>query len=150
MTKAELKKKETQEKLSFFAKAYGVVLSSIAEQTEDVRSKVEIRIIQQNFNRYIRFHRYGQDMAIKIFRDGKVVLELKEALHSDHEEQLFDYSVEAEDQAAFLDRLKDMLSWLIRVYLGMDVLDYHSYMDYVSATDNAEAAYRKMHEEYGR
>ena len=150
MTKAEQKKIETQKRLDFLTKTYAVALSCVAEQTADIRSKVEFRVTQYNYNRYIRFHVYGKDMAILVYKDGKVALELKEAFHSDYVEQLFDYEEEAENQETFFSKLKEMLSWLIRVFLNMDVLDFHSYMDYISWKQNAELAYQTMREEYGK
>ena len=150
MTKAEQKKQETQARLDFLAETYGVVLSCVAKQTADIRSKVEFRVTQYNYNRYVRFHVYGKDMAILIHRDGKVALELKEFAHSDYVEQLFDFAEEAENKADFHKKLKKMLPWLIRVFLNCDVLDFHSYMDYVSSHQNAETAYRTMRTEYGK
>ena len=84
----EKKKTATEIRNEFIAKTYGIVLNCIAEQTNQLRSKVEIRMTLTNYNRYIRFHKYGADMAVLIYRDGKVALELSEALHSKHEEQL--------------------------------------------------------------
>lgn len=150
MTKTEQKKQETQARLDFLAETYGVVLSCVAKQTADIRSKVEFRVTQYNYNRYVRFHVYGKDMAILIYRDGKVALELKEFAHSDYTELLFDFAEEAENKAAFHKKLKKMLSWLIRVFLNCDVLDFHSYMDYVSQHQNAETAYQTMRTEYGK
>ncbi len=150
MTKAEQKKQETKARLDFLAETYGVVLSCIAKQTADIRSKVEFRVTQYNYNRYVRFHVYGKDMAILIYRDGKVALELKEFAHSDYVEQLFDFAEEAENKAEFHRKLKKMLSWLIRVFLNCDVLDFHSFMDYISQHQDAETAYRTMRAEYGK
>ena len=150
MTKTEQKKQETQARLDFLAETYGVVLSCVAKQTADIRSKVEFRVTQYNYNRYVRFHVYGKDMAILIYRDGKVALELKEFAHSDYTELLFDFAEEAENKVAFHKKLKKMLSWLIRVFLNCDVLDFHSFMDYVSQHQNAETAYQTMRAEYGK
>jgi hypothetical protein len=150
LTKAEQKKLDTQARMDFLTNAYAAVLSCIAANSADIRSKIEFRVTQVNFNRYVRFHVYGKDMAILIYRDGKVALELKEFAHADYAEQLFDYAEETENQTAFLEELKEMLSWLIRVFFNRDVLDFHAYMDYISCHQDAETAYRMMHDDYGK
>lgn len=150
MTKAEQKKIETQKRLDFLTKTYAAALSCVAEHTADIRSKVEFRVTQYNYNRYIRFHVYGKDLAILVYKDGKVVLELKEIFHSDYTEQLFDYAEEADNQEAFFEKLREMMSWLIRVFLNKDVLDFHAYMDYIGWHKNAELAYQKMRADYGK
>ena len=150
MTKAEQKKIETQKRLDFLAKTYAAALSCVAENTADIRSKVEFRVTQYNYNRYIRFHAYGKDLAILIYKDGKVVLELKEISHNDYVEQLFDYAEEAANQEVFLEKLKEKFSWLIRIFIGKEVLNFHNYMDYISWHKNAELAYQKMRADYGK
>lgn len=150
MAKAEKKKSETQTRLDFIAKTYATVLSCVAEQTADVRTKVEFRVTHYNYNRYLHFHVYGRDMAILIYRDGKVALELKEFAHNDYTEQLFDYAEEAENQETFFERLREMCSWLIRLFMDKSFYDFHTYMDYVSENKNAEIAYQTMRAEFGR
>lgn len=148
MTKAELKKMETEKKHAFIARAYATVLSCIPEQTVMLRKNVQIRLTHQSYNRYIRFHNYGMDMNIQIFGDGNVVIELSEALHNKHKEQLFEYVTENEQQEVFLENLKTLLSSLISVFTDQAVLDFHSYMDYVEEEKNAANAYQRMMDEY--
>lgn len=149
MTKAEIKKMETAKKHDFIMRVYEAVLVSIPALTRDSRTKVQIRMTHANYNRYVRFHIYGQDMAILIYGDGNVAIELKEVFHSAHTEQLFEYDTEIEKQETFIEKFKELLSCLIKVFMGMDILDFHSYMDYVSVEKNASVAYQKMQMEYG-
>jgi len=144
----EKKKTATEIRNEFIAKTYGIALDCIAEQTTQLRSKVEIRMTLSNYNRYIRFHKYGADMAILIYRDGKVALELSEALHSKHEEQLFDYATDADRQEVFFAELESMLSGLIKVYLGEEVTDFHTFMDYVCDDISAYDSYKQMMHEW--
>ena len=96
MTKAELKKLETEQKHEFIARVYATVLPCIPEQTIMLRKHLQIRLTHQGYNRYVRFHSYGMDMNIQIFGDGNVGIELNEALHNEHTEQLFEYASEKE------------------------------------------------------
>lgn len=148
MTKAEQNKLEKAKKYEFIAKTYAVILSSIPVQATGVRKSAQIRLTHKNFNRYIRFHAYGMDINFLIYGDGNVAVELTEALHSKHTEQLFEYSPEIEEQAAFLAKLAEMMPWVIDLYLDQSVMDFHSYMDYVGYSENMTAAYQTMMDEY--
>lgn len=149
MTKAEMKKMVTEQKYDFITKVYEVILGCIPVETRAYRKKIEVRIVHQNYNRYIRFHSYGQDLAFRLYGDGNVDIELREALHSTHTEVLFEYDGEAERQNAFLAELKELAPSLIKVFIGRSVHDFHSYMDYVSENVTAMAAYNQMMQEYG-
>lgn len=148
MTKAEQQKLEKAKKHDFIAKTYAVILSSIPVQAKGVRKSVQIRLTHQNYNRYIRFHNYGMDINFLIYGDGNVAVELTEALHSKHAEQLFEYSPEEKEQKAFWAKLAEMLPWLLNLYLDQDVMDFHSYMDYVGNSESMTTAYQTMMDEY--
>ena len=132
MTKAEIKKMETERKYDFISNVYNTILQSIPLETRGHRKKFEVRIVHQNYNRYVRFHSYGQDMAFQIFGDGNIAIEMKEACHSNHVEQLFEYDTDIEKQNAFIKELSEMARCLIRVFIGSDFESFHTYMDYVS------------------
>lgn len=148
MTKAELKKLETEKKYDFITRVYETVLNCIPAETRGYRKKVQVNIMHQNYSRYIRFHAYGADLKFQIYGDGNVAIELKEAFHSDHVEQIFEYSEDANVQEAFLAELSKLASGLIRVFIDRDVPDFHTYMDYVSAENSILAAYRNMKAEW--
>lgn len=148
MTKAEQKKIETAKKRDFIEKTYAVILSSIPEQTKEIRKSVQIRIIHKNANRYIRFHNYSRDINFLLYGDGNVVIELSAFCHDKYTEQLFEYLPEAETQEMLWKKLKEILSWLIKVFLDSDVMDFHAYMDYVSYSKNMVVAYQTMIAEY--
>lgn len=64
--KNEKKKTTTKMRNEFIARTYAIVLECIGEQTNAVPSKVEIRLTLTNNNRYVRLHKYGEDMALLI------------------------------------------------------------------------------------
>ena len=119
-------------------------MECIGEQTNAVPSKVEIRLTLTNNNRYVRLHKYGEDMALLIYRDGKVALELSEVCHDKHKEQIFDYATDADRADIFFAELEDMLPCVMKVYLEKDVLDFHSFMDYVRDDAPAFDSYKQM------
>lgn len=148
MTKAEIKNREKERKYDFIARVYETVLKCIPAETRTHCGKVQVRITHQNCSRYIRFSAYGRNLAFLIYGDGNVAVELKEAFHSDHAEQLFVYDTDTKAQETFIRELAETASCLIRVFIEKDVLDFHSYMDYVSEENNISMAYRKMQDEY--
>lgn len=148
MTKAEMKKMETEKKYDFVTKVYETVLKSIPVTTRAYRKKVQVRITHQNYSRYVRFHAYGQDLAFQIYGDGNIAIEMKEALHSDHVEQIFEYNPDETVQDKFIEELAEMVPCLIKVFVDKDVMDFHSYMDYVSGVNSAFSAYELMQKEY--
>lgn len=148
MTKAEIKNREKERKQDFTARVYETVLKCIPAETRAHRGKVQVRITHQNYSRYIRFSAYGRSLAFLIYGDGNVAIELKEACHSDHAEQLFVYDADTKAQDTFIRELAETTSCLIRVFIENDVLDFHSYMDYVSEENSISMAYRKMRDEY--
>lgn len=148
MTKAEIKKMETEKKYDFITRVYDTVLRCIPTETRGYRKKIEVRIVHQNFNRYVRFHAYGKDLAFQIYGDGNIAIDMKEALHGDHVEQIFEYDADIEKQDAFIAELAEMAPCVICVFIDKDVHDFHTYMDYVSDEPSAFAAYKRMKDEY--
>lgn len=144
MTKAEAKKMETEKKYDFITRTYETVLQCIPAETRAYRKKVQVRINHQNYSRYVRFHAYGKDLAFQIYGDGNVAIELKEAFHSDHVEQIFEYNADTEVQETFLAELARLAPALIRVFIDADAQDFHTFMDYVSAENSISMAYQKM------
>lgn len=148
MTKAEIKRMETEKKYDFISRVYDTILRCIPVETRGYRKKIEVRIVHQDFNRYVRFHAYGRNLAFQIYGDGNIAIEMKEAFHSDHVEQLFEYDADAEKQDAFIADLAEMAPCVIRVFIDREAQDFHSYMDYVSEGMTVFAAYKKMMDEY--
>lgn len=148
MTKAEIKQMENEKKHNFISKTVDVVLQSLIEQTKENRKKLQVRINFSNYNRYIRFHIYGKDIAIQIYGDGNVGVELKEFCHADYVEQLFEYDADVEKQETFLNKLEEMMYWMIPIFLDKKEYDFHTYMDYVSRKENVYDAYNFMIEDY--
>lgn len=148
MTKAELKKLETEKKYDFITRVYETVLNCIPAETRGYRKKVQVNIMHQNYSRYVRFHAYGADLKFQIYGDGNIAIELKEAFHSDHVEQIFEYDTDTDAQETFLAEFAELATGLIRAFIDRNSTDFHTYMDYVSAENGVLAAYQKMTAEW--
>ena len=148
MTKAESKKMETEKRYDFIARVYETVLNCIPAETRGYRKKVEVRIAHQNYSRYVRFHAYGQDLAFQIYGDGNIVIELKEACHNDHVEQIFEYDTDTGAQETFIAELAKLAPVLIRVFIDKAAPDFHTLMDYVAYENTINAAVQKMQAEF--
>jgi len=148
LTKAELKKLETEKKYDFITRVYETVLLCIPAETRAYRKKVQVNIMHQNYSRYVRFHAYGADLKFQIYGDGNIAMELKEAFHSDHAEQIFEYNEDTTVQETFLAEFAELAAGLIRVFIDRDGPDFHTYMDYVSAENSISEAYKIMQAEW--
>lgn len=147
MTKTEQKKIETEIKHAFIEKVYMTILKSIPKQTKKMRNSLDIRIAHKNQNRYIHFHSYGQDVKFRIYGDGNIGIMLNEFCHDKYEAQIFEYTAEKEAQEEFLKRLSKTMSWIIPLFLDKESLDFHSYMDFLSYSNDIYDAYDKMQQE---
>lgn len=148
MTKTELKKLEVAIRHSFLDKALTIVMNNILEITKETRCSMDVKITTKNYHRYIGFHRYGQDIKFKIYGDGNITVVLDEFCHEKHEEVVFEYSQDEEVQNEFLDKFTKMVARLINIFIGKEKLDFHSYMDFVSLSENMTDAFDKMNEFY--
>lgn len=144
ITKKEQKEMEKQNLRSFTQRTFETVMEMIPAGTEQLRSKVQVKITFQNWNRYVRFSSYGQYCNIQIFTNGNIALELYEALHNKYEKQLFEFSLDEKAQDEFLIHFRKILSWLIPVFAEMTGYDFHTYMDFVDGEADFETAYEKI------
>lgn len=128
MTKAEQKKLEKEARDEFIKKAFGCVLEAIFEASAGIRNAPEVRAVMKNGSRYIRFHRYGNDFNVQIYRSGDVDIEFKEFCHDDRLYRLFEYTEDKALQDTFLEQFrKDMLMVVTEFLIHADwhiVLDY--------------------------
>lgn len=142
MAKTGYKKKS--EKVDFILVTYEIIMESIFRYTRLTNSKIQIRTMHENINRYIHLERYGQSIALYLYSDGKIVIELEEMFHRKHKEVLFDYVRTPAQKEVFWSKLKELLSWLIREFLDLEKQDFHAYMDYVGKSETLVQAYKRM------
>lgn len=128
MTKAEQKKAETAMRKNFKRSAFRIVVDSISEAYVEIDTAPEIKITTKNSNRYIKFHSYGRDFNVLIFRDGNVDIEFKETCHYDRKYRLFEYTQDIESQNAFLETFRMDMKMVITETTRAD---WHIVMDFL-------------------
>lgn len=148
ITKKEQKAMESRNKREFIQKVFMLTLEAVGEATTGNGSKLKIQITEQYQNRYVKLQMYGKSMNIQIFRDGNVVLELKEALHGDFSQTMFSFDLDDSAQKEFFERYTRELQCVINEYLDRGPLDFHSYMDYVWDVGDYWQAYLELHGDY--
>jgi len=141
-------KRDLERKQNFIEQVYLLFLSSIPTQTKADSSKLIVVITHKYLNRYIRMSSLGKYMDFQICGNGDVLIDLKAEFHKGHKELLFEYVDDEEAQANFLCKLKEILSWLIRVFLDLGCFTYHTYLQYVDENGIITLAYEKMVTEY--
>ena len=144
LTKTQQKAMEREQKGCFINHVYELVLHRIAHSASHCRKSVTIQCTHKNANRYVRFNTYGCHLAVLIFRDGNIGLELEEAFHTPYTQIVFAYSADDQEQSAFMVWLDQLLTWLIPIFLEDQAIDFHSFMDYVSHAGNPSDAYDEV------
>ena len=129
MTKAEQKKLEQVAKAEFINTSLGCVLEAIRESSGKTSSSTQIRIDLQRRNRYIRFHRYGEDFNIQIYRSGDVDIEFKEFCHEPRKYRIFAYDPDKEVQTSFLEQFRQDMRMVIVEFL--ERADWHTILDFM-------------------
>ena len=135
---------------AFIEKVYLLLMTSIPAQPQAQRRQIMVRVTHEQMSRCVRFTDLGRAMDFRIDGSGDVSVELQADFHNGHWEQLFAYVDDEEAQARFLCQLKEILSWLFRVFVDMDCFTYHAYMQYVEESGFITKAHEKMVAEYQR
>lgn len=141
MTKAEMKKIETEERRKFINDITELILKIVNKQMKGSMKSLQVSINYKNGNRYIKLKTYGQNLNFLIFKDGNVSMQFNEICHAEYTKELFNYANEKENVKVFTSQLKKMLPWLIDIFADMGVCDFHSYMDLVNRLNDYNEAY---------
>ena len=147
-TKAELAREAAKRKREFYAKLLGVVMDSLVKNTEELKSKLEVRIKFTGSNRYFNFSVYGFKMSVIFYTKGQVVIQLDEFCHSKFEQQIYEYTDSVEEQEACLEKLKRIMDITIPLFTGDAIVDAHTFMDYVQ--EDLEIAYQQVLKDWKR
>lgn len=129
MTKAELKMKETEARRKFICDAAKVVMDVTFAVMSPAADRTEIRLNLKGYNRYFFFHRYGEDLKVRINRSGDIDIVLREAFHEDVETRIVYYEEAAKNPELALALFRDDMMKLIDDYMNFD---WHIVMDYMS------------------
>ena len=147
-TKAEQRKLDAANKEAFITDSFQSVLTALARKTLGVKGGPRISISLSNGNRYIRFNAHCRSAAILIYKNGNIDLKLEEFCHTPYSEQLFEFTLDKEEQKTFQKRFKKILRWLIPQIYEFEVYDFHSFMDFVCGGTSVEIAHQQLMEEW--
>ena len=147
VTKAEMKKLETQKLREFTHSLYGQAMEAAVKGTENERGKIQVQVSGTNYNRYVHFSSYGKSCVILIYKNGNVGVKLDEMFHGLFETTIFEYASDEVTQEAFKEQFAEMLEWLIPTFYENLGYDYHTFMDYISDKQDLMEAHKAIKEE---
>ena len=147
MSKSRQKKLEAENRRLFTQRVFQAALEAIPPAVESAR-KINVSISGQNYNRYIRFSAYGMSCSILIYKDGNIAVQLKEAFHDDYNAQVFAFTLDESAQHGFETHFREVLGWLIPVFMENVPYDFHTFMDYVSDTQDFEKAHELVEKDF--
>lgn len=138
----------------FFERVYQIILASIPGDTMGEHCKLTVEMTN-NYTSYCivcvdgeKYVDCDKCIDIRVHDSGNVTVDLSGDYYCSRSELLFTYVDDKEAQGAFLRRLAEILSWLIRVYLNQDCFTFNTYMQYLMESDSITSAYMKMVDDY--
>lgn len=150
VTKAEMKKLETQKLREFTYSLYAQVMEAAVKGTENERGKIQVQVSGTNYNRYVRFSGCGKSCVILIYKNGNVGVKLDEMFHGLFETTIFEYASDEVIQKAFKEQFAEMLEWLIPTFYENLDYDYHAFMDFIDWEKDLFKAHERIEKEYPR
>lgn len=148
VTKAELRKLETQKRREFIHFLYAQVMETAVKVTQNERGRIQLQVSGVNYNRYIRFSSYGKSCVILIYKNGNVSVKLDELSHGLFETTIFEYTSEQDAQDTFKAKFTEMLEWLIPTFYGKMDYDYHTFMDWIGWKNDLYEAHEMVEKEF--
>ena len=150
VTKAEMKKLETQKLREFTYSLYAQAMEAAVKGTENERGKIQVQVSGTNYNRYVRFSGYGKSCVILIYKNGNVGVKLDEMFHDLFETTIFEYVSDEVIQQAFKEQFAEMLEWLVPTFYENLGYDYHAFMDFIDWEKDLFKAHERIEKEYPR
>ena len=150
VTKAEMKKLETQKLREFTYSLYAQAMEAAVKGTENERGKIQVQVSGTNYNRYVRFSGYGKSCVILIYKNGNVGVKLDEMFHDLFETTIFEYVSDEVIQQAFKEQFAEMLEWLVPTFYESLGYDYHAFMDFIDWEKDLFKAHERIEKEYPR
>lgn len=147
MTRKEQKEKERSERHSFVKKAAAVITETAMDLIPEGMAKtMTLKISFKNGNRYLDFHRYGEDLKFYVFGSGDIDVVLQEFVHTDVRIRLVRYEDAVSDPDKALETLrKDVQNLIDSYYFGYwhAALDF---MEYYKEGEDWRALFREYRE----
>lgn len=149
MTKAEQKKKASQDKHAFITAAAQIIPRKALDLLSGSRRNLKVNLTVKNQYFYFNLHRFCEDLNVQIYRSGDIDVELREVTHNEIKIRLVFFEEAASDFEKAIGQFEKDITLLIEDFVNED---WHSLMDYMgeyTTTDGtdwraADKAYREI------
>ena len=136
MTKEQQKALETANRRKFVNNIAIVAMTDILDQAENIRKTLDVKMRYQNYNRYIHLHKYCFDVSLLFYKDGNIVIKIKDqTTGANYNEVLFEYSTDEKEQERALDMVDMLVTWLVPRFVEVELTEIHTFVSKIIQYD---------------
>ena len=147
LTKAQQKALETANRRNFVNNIASVAMMDILEQAENIRKTLDVKMHYQNYNRYIHLHKYCFDVSLLFYKDGNIVIKIKDqTTGANYNEVLFEYSADEKEQERALDMVDMLVTWLVPRFVEVELTEIHTFVSKIIRYDLMNLCAMEMEE----
>ena len=147
LTKAQQKALETANRRKFVNNIASVAMMDILEQAENIRKTLDVKLHYQNYNRYIHLHKYCFDVSLLFYKDGNIVIKIKDqTTGANYNEVLFEYSADEKEQERALDMVDMLVTWLVPRFVEVELTEIHTFVSKIIRYDLMNLCAMEMEE----
>ena len=147
MTKEQQKALETANRRKFVNNIAIVAMTDILDQAENIRKTLDGKMRYQNYNRYIHLHKYCFDVSLLFYKDGNIVIKIKDqTTGANYNEVLFEYSTDEKEQERALDMVDMLVTWLVPRFVEVELTEIHTFVSKIIQYDLMNLCAMEMEE----
>ena len=147
MTKEQQKALETANRRKFVNNIAIVAMTDILDQAENIRKTLDVKMRYQNYNRYIHLHKYWFDVSLLFYKDGNIVIKIKDqTTGANYNEVLFEYSTDEKEQERALDMVDMLVTWLVPRFVEVELTEIHTFVSKIIQYDLMNLCAMEMEE----
>lgn len=147
MTKEQQKALETTNRRKFVNNIAIVAMTDILDQAENIRKTLDVKMRYQNYNRYIHLHKYCFDVSLLFYKDGNIVIKIKDqTTGANYNEVLFEYSTDEKEQERALDMVDMLVTWLVPRFVEVELTEIHTFVSKIIQYDLMNLCAMEMEE----
>ena len=147
MTTEQQKALETANRRKFINNIAIVAMTDILDQAENIRKTLDVKMRYQNYNRYIHLHKYCFDVSLLFYKDGNIVIKIKDqTTGANYNEVLFEYSTDEKEQERALDMVDMLVTWLVPRFVEVELTEIHTFVSKIIQYDLMNLCAMEMEE----
>ena len=147
MTKEQQKALETANRRKFVNNIAIVAMTDILDQAENIRKTLDVKMRYQNYNRYIHLHKYCFDVSLLFYKDGNIVIKIKDqTTGANYNEVLFEYSTDEKEQERAVDMVDMLVTWLVPRFVEVELTEFHTFVSKIIQYDLMNLCAMEMEE----